>query len=234
MTEHDAPPSKHPRDVQRMFGRIVGRYDRLNRLISLGMDTGWRRAAADAAAPAGRDVLDIGTGTGDLLRMLCERGARRVVGLDFTPDMLAVAHERAAPLPTSQLVAGDALRLPFHDSSFDRVTNAFVLRNLSDLPAAFAEMARVLRPEGRLVCLDMTKQSDSPFAALFRLYFNRIVPPIAGLVAGDRAAYRYLPRSLEGFPDAEEMSYLVAAAGFRDVRVRRFGGGSVATHVATK
>jgi demethylmenaquinone methyltransferase/2-methoxy-6-polyprenyl-1,4-benzoquinol methylase len=221
------------RQIQAMFGRIVPRYDRMNRLMSLGMDAGWRRLAAEAAEPQGMRVLDLGTGTGDLARELIRRGAASVVGADFSPAMLAVASGRYAGSPCAW-VAADGHRLPFPDASFDRLTNAFVLRNLVDLPAAFREMARVLRPGGRLVCLDMTQPPPGMFAAAYRLYFNRIMPPIAGLLSGDRAAYRYLPNSLSGFPDADQLSEMLREAGIHDVRYRRLGGGAVALHVAER
>jgi demethylmenaquinone methyltransferase/2-methoxy-6-polyprenyl-1,4-benzoquinol methylase len=230
----DEDRGQRNRQIQAMFGRIVPRYDRMNRLMSLGMDAGWRRLAAESAEPKGMRVLDLGTGTGDLARELVRRGAACVVGADFSPAMLAVASGRYAGSRTNAWVAADGHRLPFPDASFDRLTNAFVLRNLVDLPAAFREMARVLRPGGRLVCVDMTQPPPGMFAAAYRLYFNHVMPPIAGLLSGDRAAYRYLPNSLSGFPNADELSEMLREAGVHDVRYRRLGGGAVALHVAER
>ncbi len=221
------------RGVQRMFGKIVPRYDLLNRLMSLGMDGRWRRLAATAAEPRGAVVLDLGTGTGDLAFELRRQGASRVVGLDFTPEMLAVARGKRPSDGVSWLL-GDALRLPHPDRTFDAVTNAFLLRNLADLRVGLAEMARVLKPGGRLVCLDMTHPKPGLFAALYRLYFGRLLPLVAGLISGDRAAYRYLPQSLEGYPDAATLAAMLADAGLHGVNVTRLGGGSVALHVARK
>ncbi len=222
------------RQIQAMFGRIVPRYDRMNRLMSFGMDVGWRRRAVRAVEPAGKRILDLGAGTGDLARELARGGATSVCGADFTPAMLHAASRRDAGGGPFAWIAADAHHLPFADGSFDALTNAFVLRNLVDLPLAFREMARVLRPGGRAVCLDMTPPPPGIFSAAYRLYFNRIMPPIAGLLSGDRAAYRYLPNSLTGFPDADALSQMLRNAGFREVRYQRLGGGAVALHVAQK
>ncbi len=221
-----------------MFARIVPRYDRLNRIMSFGMDGRWRAAAAQAAEPAGKRILDLGSGTGDLARELARQGAALVVGADLTPEMLQSAvrlraMRRLAADPHAW-VAADGHRLPFADASFDAVTNGFLLRNLTDRPAAFREMARVLRPGGRVVCLDMTPAPPGPFAWAFGLYFHRIMPPIAGMISGDRAAYRYLSQSLQGFPDADAVSGLLREAGFREARYRRLGGGAVALHVGVR
>jgi demethylmenaquinone methyltransferase/2-methoxy-6-polyprenyl-1,4-benzoquinol methylase len=226
------------REVRQMFGRIVPRYDLLNRLMSLGMDRRWRRIAAAAAEPAGCLALDVGTGTGDLAAELRRHGALHVVAADFSPEMLGAARLKAAAGadgrgPVSWALA-DGLRLPFRDRTFDCVTNAFVLRNLADLHAGLSEMARVLRPGGRLVCLDMTPPPPGLFGALYRLYFNRIMPPLAGALSGDAAAYRYLPNSLTGFPAAAALASLLAQIGLAHIDVRRLGGGSVALHVARK
>jgi demethylmenaquinone methyltransferase/2-methoxy-6-polyprenyl-1,4-benzoquinol methylase len=223
-------------EVRRMFGRIVRRYDLLNRLMSLGMDRRWRRAAATAARPAGALALDLGTGTGELALELRRQGAAHVVGVDFAPEMLAAARAKAEAAAETDWspVMGDALHLPFADETFDCLTNAFLLRNLVDLPVAFAEMARVLKPGGRLVCLDMTQPPSGLFGALFRLYFRRLVPPLAGAVSGDLAAYRYLPDSVKGLPDAAALAVLLRDAGLAEVRVRRLGGGTVALHTALK
>lgn len=221
--------------VRRMFGRIVPRYDLLNRLMSLGMDRRWRRQAAAAARPRGALALDVGTGTGDLALELWREGAARVVGVDFSPEMLAVASAKAAARGAGVSWAlADALRLPFPAATFDCVASGFLLRNLADLPAGLAEMARVLRPGGRLVCLDITQPPAGPFGVLYRLYFHRLLPPLAGALSGDPAAYRYLSSSLQGFPDARALSALLADLGLTAVRVRLLGGGTVALHTARR
>lgn len=224
------------RQVREMFDRIVPRYDLLNRLMSLGMDVRWRRLAAAAAQPEAAFVLDVGAGTGDLTLELLRQGAQRVVALDVTPAMLAAgrAKAHAKNATGARWLAGDALRLPFADGAFDAVTNAFVLRNLADLQRGLDEMARVLRPGGRLVCLDMTRPKPGLFARLYRLYFYHLVPPVAGLLSGDRAAYRYLPQSLDAHPDAETLASMIERAGLRDVSVRLLAGGTVALHTAVR
>lgn len=227
-------------DVREMFGRIVPRYDLVNRLMSLGLDRRWRRIAARAAEPSGRRILDLGTGTGDLAAELRRRGAT-VVGADFSAAMLRAARSKytgasggAAGGRSLQWVLADGLRLPFPAETFDCLTNAFVLRNLADLRAGLAEMARVLRPGGRLVCLDMTQPPGGVFGAAYRLYFHRLMPPLAGALSGDRAAYRYLPSSLTGFPSAERLAGLLTDVGFVHAEVRLLGGGAVALHVARR
>lgn len=228
--------TERAQQVQQMFGRIVPRYDLLNRLISLGMDGRWRRMAAAAAQPAGALALDVGTGSGDMALELHRQGAARVVAVDFSAEMLAAAHSKAdtsGSAPLSWALA-NALRLPFRDSTFDCVTSAFLLRNLPDLRAGLAEMVRVLKPGGRLLCLDMTRPPPGLFGGLYRLYFDRLVPPLAGLISGDPGAYRYLPNSLEGFPDASELTVLLINIGLREVRVRLLGGGTVALHTARR
>lgn len=224
------------RQVREMFGRIVPRYDLLNRLMSLGMDMRWRRLAAAAARPEGAFVLDVGAGTGDLTIELLRQGARCVVALDVTPAMLAAGRAKALARGAAgaRWLAGDALRLPFPNDTFDAVTNAFVLRNLADLQCGLDEMARVLRPGGRLVCLDMTRPQPGLFARLYRLYFHHLVPPVAGLLSGDRAAYRYLPQSLDAHPDAATLASMIERAGLRDVSVRLLAGGTVALHTAVR
>ncbi len=229
-------PSEHARQVRRMFGRIVPRYDLLNRLMSLGMDGHWRRAAAAAAEPADCLALDVGTGTGGLALELRRQEAAHVVGADFCSEMLATASAKAVAGGHTGVswALADALALPFLDNTFECVTNAFLLRNLTDVRAGLAEMARVLKPGGHLVCLDATEPSPGPFTSLYRLYFNRLLPPIAGAISGDRAAYRYLPNSLEGFPKATELAGILADIGFLDVRFRLLAGGTVALHTGDR
>lgn len=223
--------AERARGIQEMFSRISPQYDRMNRLMTAGLDGRWRRAAVAAAEPRGADVLDIGCGTGDLSEEFRRAGARSVAGADFSAAMLARARDKAAG---GDWLQADALRLPFGDGTFDAVASAFVLRNLVDLPAAFAEMARVLRPGGRIVALDITHPPPGPLGSLMRFGFEQGVTRLAGALSGQGRAYRYLPNSLEGYPPADELSRLIEAAGTADIRYRRFGGGMVALHTGRK
>lgn len=237
-SEPAAPnPLERAAEVQHMFSRIVPRYDRLNRIMTAGLDGRWRRATALAARPAvpapdGGRILDLGAGTGDLARALLAAGAREVVCVDFSRPMLAAGRSKLAVPAHSEpaWLLGDALRLPFPDASFDSVASAFLLRNLVDLPAGLAEMQRVLKPGGRLVSLDITPPRRGPRGALLRIGFQRLIAPLAGLLSGDREAYRYLPTSLHGFPDAERLANLYHVAGIEAVGFRRLGAGMMALH----
>lgn len=230
----DSERAERARQVRQMFGRIAFRYDLVNRLMSLGMDTRWRRLAARAAAPGGALALDVGTGTGDLALELQRDGTRLVVGVDFASRMLSAAVRKAGNAAGLTWAQADALSLPFPDATFDCVTNAFLLRNLVDLPAGLREMARVLRPGGHLICLDMTHPRPGVFGSLYRFYFNRLLPRWNAAISGDRAAYRYLPNSLAGFPDADGLCRLLEQAGLERVMVTRLARGSVALHSARK
>ncbi len=219
-----------------MFGRIVLRYDRMNRLMTGGRDGRWRQLAVAAAAPRGAVVLDLGTGTGDLARELRRAGAGRVVGVDFARPMLLAARSKAG-LASDRSVAwaqADALRLPFADGSFDAVTSGFLLRNLVDLPGGLAEMVRVLKPNGRLVGLDITHPPAGAKGAVLRFAFERLLTPVAGRLSGEHAAYRYLPNSLSGFPGAPELAREMERAGAVEVSFQRLGGGIVALHRGRK
>ncbi len=225
------------RRVRAMFGRIVPRYDLMNAIMTGGMDRRWRRLTAEAVRPAGGRALDLATGTGDLARALVRAGARRVVAADFTPGMLAAARPKVTRADVGRdrivLCAADALRLPFKDEAFDCAVNGFLLRNVADLPRTLAELHRVLKPGGRVACLDLTPPPPA-FAPVFRLYFDNVVPLIGGLVSGDLAAYRYLPASVRSFPTAPRLARMLAAVGFEQVRYRRLGLGTVALHTGVK
>lgn len=224
--------------VERMFSRIVRRYDLMNGLMTFGLDRRWRRLAVQVAQVERYDVaLDLATGTGELAFELARAGASRVVGLDLTEGMLEVARKKAISSPHRdkiEFVRGDALSLPFDDNSFNVVTVGWGLRNVEDLSLALREAHRVLKPGGRLACVEMSHSPVLPVRIIFKPYFEIILPIIGGLVSGDYAAYRYLPESVRGFPDAPKLSRLFFEVGFRQVRHRYLGLGAVALHVGTK
>ncbi len=221
-----------------MFDAIAPRYDMLNRLMSFGMDRGWRRHAV-ARALEGRPstILDAGAGTLDLGLEIWRSSVHppRVIALDFAGEMLAhgMARVRRAGAGVCA-VQGDALRLPLASGSVDAVVSAFLLRNLDSLPRAWDSFARVLRPGGVLVILEMTPVRTPLFRQLFRLYFHRWVPWIGRRLSGHAVAYDWLPQSVDDFPSAEELASQMEAAGFVDVRFRRRGLGAVAVHVARR
>ena len=221
--------------VRAMFTRIAGRYDLMNSLMTGGRHHAWRLVAAreTVGAPPG-PVLDLATGTGDLaLAIRALDRSRTVFGADFAEAMLHAASRkpsvRAAHLP---LLGADALELPFPDHSFAAVTSAFLLRNLEDLSAGLREMHRVTKRGGRVVTLEITRPSLPMWSQLFSLYFHRVVPMVGAMVAGDRQAYTYLPKSVERFLTPSELATLMRTLGFRDVTHRRLGLGTIAVHTA--
>ena len=221
-----------------MFGRIAGRYDLLNHLLSGNVDKRWRRLVARTLRPSlveGARVLDVACGTGDLALALASAGAASVVGLDFCRPMLEIARRKAAGESRGlQFVEGDALRLPFADESFDAVTIAFGLRNLAGVEEGLRELLRVLRPGGRAAVLEFSSPSVPGFRALFRFYFARVLPRVGGLVSGSRGAYEYLPDSVSRFPDQRRLAELMREAGFEEVEYRNLTGGIAALHTGTR
>jgi len=216
--------------VASMFDRIAGRYDLMNRLMTGGMDGRWRRLAVEALAlRPGDRVLDLGCGTGDLALALLRSGAAQVVGADIAPAMLRLGAGKA---PAMAPVLADAQRLPFRDAAFDAAGTAFTVRNVPDLPAALAEVRRLLRPGGRFVVLDLTRPHDSPRARLFRLYTDRLLPLVGAAVSGDRAAYRYLPASVQRFLSAGELRAALLDAGFARASTQRLALGEVTLLIA--
>lgn len=226
--------------VRPMFDAIAPRYDLLNRIISLGMDRSWRRAAVREALESRPGlVIDVGTGTGDLAFDLVNQNTvpMKVIGLDFSPAMLRIAWRRASSVDDPDLlrfVLSDALRLPLVNGVADVIVSAFVLRNLDSIPDAFSAMAGALRSGGRIVLLEMTPIRQPIFRFVFRLYFRRWVPLLGRLISGHPDAYTWLPESVDGFIGVEELSQNLEVAGFREIRVRKLGGGSVAMHTATR
>ncbi len=225
-----------PPTVARMFGHIAPRYDLLNTLMTFGMDAGWRRRAVAAAAlPANGRALDVGTGTGALALALALAAPRgRVVGVDFAAPMVARARGRAVAAGLAErarFALADGLRLPFPDHSFDCVTSAFVVRNVADVGQAFREQARVLRAGGRVVCVELTRPRLPLFRQVFGWYFHRWVPLLGALVAGDAAAYSYLPESVDRFPAPPALADVMREAGLVQVHYELLGLGTVSLHV---
>ena len=220
--------------VSRMFGRVVRTYDLANRLMSLGQDQAWRRIAAELAAPTPAGLaLDIATGTADLALALAQR-AHKVIGVDVCAPMLPPARDkigRAKQSDRINVLLGDAFALPFRDASFDCATVAFGVRNMADPIAAFREMRRVVRPEGRVVCLEIMPPSRGLLGQGYRLYLTRCVPLIGGLVSADLEAYRYLSASVIGFASPQALQGIMYQAGFSSVSYETRNFGTIAIHV---
>jgi demethylmenaquinone methyltransferase / 2-methoxy-6-polyprenyl-1,4-benzoquinol methylase len=216
--------------VRAMFDRIARVYDRMNSVMTAGMHHRWRERAAELAnVRAGSTALDVATGTGDLAIALARRGAE-VTGSDFAPAMLEIARRKA---PGLRFEPGDALDLAYGDGSFDAVTVGFGARNFADLDRGLAEMARVTKPGGRVVILEITTPTKPPLSWFFRAWFDRIVPQL-GRLAGDTDAYNYLPSSVRRFPGPVDLGSRMAAVGLVDVRWILTAGGIIAIHSGTK
>lgn len=224
--------------VREMFASIAARYDLANRVLTAGLDEGWRRRAIRLLAPPphGR-ILDCCCGTGDLVfGLLRSDTTLDVIGIDFCLPMLDRAQERSRreARGDARFVEGDVMAMPFPDSSFDGATMGFSLRNVVDVDTTLREIHRVLRPGARFVSLDVTKAPNRTFKRLFDLYFYRLVPLLGGIVGGSRAAYSYLPNSLTHHPSAPELSERFVRAGFDSAGYVPLMGGAIAIHYGTK
>jgi demethylmenaquinone methyltransferase / 2-methoxy-6-polyprenyl-1,4-benzoquinol methylase len=231
------PPEQKAAYVERMFARIAPGYDRMNRVMTMGMDRGWREYAVRAVAPpAGGRALDVGSGTGDfLLELASWMPDGFAVGLDFTvPMMQAGLPKLAAASGRAGFVGGDALRLPFPDACFDAITTGFTMRNVSDIGLVFAEIWRVARPGGVVACLEVARPRNPLLRLGHRLYFEQVVPRLTSLLGGDPTAYTYLPQSARAFPEPPALAQIIEAAGWSEVRYTLLGMGAVAVHTARK
>jgi demethylmenaquinone methyltransferase/2-methoxy-6-polyprenyl-1,4-benzoquinol methylase len=226
--------------VNRMFAAIAKRYDLLNRLMTFGLDRGWRQFAVDEVAIADpeqpRRALDVATGTGDFLPLLhAAMPDALVVGLDFCLPMMQAGESKLVSSGAhSGYVGGDALELPFPNNTFNSITTGFGIRNVVDIDVALREMYRVAKPGGRVACLEVARPRSALLQFGHRMYFNRVVPIMGAVVAGNAEAYTYLPQSAERFPLPDEFSDMMRQAGWRNVKYTLLGLGAVAVHMAEK
>jgi demethylmenaquinone methyltransferase / 2-methoxy-6-polyprenyl-1,4-benzoquinol methylase len=233
-------PGRLPdQQVEAMFDRIAGFYDRMNSVMTAGMHHKWRERAADLAdVRPGDRVLDVATGTGDLAIELAKRvmPGGEVVGSDFSEGMLVKAREKAAAgvVGGDRILweRGDAMALPYGDDEFQAATVGFGARNFGDLQQGISEMARVVRPGGKVVVLEITTPTKPPLSTFFGLWFDRVIP-LVGKVAADSQAYSYLPSSVKRFPGPEGLAEVLANTGLQSVRWIITAGGIIALHVGT-
>jgi demethylmenaquinone methyltransferase/2-methoxy-6-polyprenyl-1,4-benzoquinol methylase len=223
-----------------MFAGIASRYDLLNHLLSGNTDKRWRRLVAErlhnVLSIEGARALDVACGTGDLSLALAEKSGAQIIGMDFCRPMLEIAARKASATNVTEIpfVEGDALRLPFADCSFDAVSIAFGLRNLSSVETGLKELRRVLKPTGRAAILEFSSPVIPGFRALFQFYFKRVLPRIGGMISGSRGAYEYLPDSVSRFPDQKRLVELMREAGFEEVEYKNLTGGIAALHLGTR
>jgi demethylmenaquinone methyltransferase/2-methoxy-6-polyprenyl-1,4-benzoquinol methylase len=231
--------------VRGMFGRVAGRYDLLNHLLSFNLDRQWRarlvERVADVLARPGAKVLDLCCGTGDvLLSLRARRGDAAVFGSDFCHPMLIEAQRKLAARgqndrrPSAPLFEADALALPLAPSSLDLVTVAFGFRNLTNYRHGLEELARVLKAGGVVAILEFSQPTNRAFAGFYGIFSTRVLPWVGGLISGSRDAYSYLPESIRKFPGAHELAEQMRAAGFSCVEFERLTFGAVALHLGKK
>jgi demethylmenaquinone methyltransferase/2-methoxy-6-polyprenyl-1,4-benzoquinol methylase len=231
--------SEHARRVREMFAGIASRYDFLNHFLSANIDARWRALVARKLHAGlqreGARVLDVACGTGDLSLAIAKQTGAHVVGTDFCRPMLEIAARKASTnTHLIPFVEGDALKLPFVDSSFDAVSIAFGLRNLSSVEGGLRELWRVLKPTGRAAILEFSRPVVPGFRGLFQFYFRRVLPRIGGLVSGSRGAYEYLPDSVSRFPDQKLLAAMMGEVGFTEVEYQNLTGGIAALHLGTR
>ncbi len=241
MIERMETPATSNRQVQKMFSDIAPRYDLLNRLLSCGQDQYWRKRAVTRLSPqSGERFLDIATGTADLALEIIRnvpKGAVQVVGMDFSEKMLELARQKIDSLDKAnsiQLECGSAESLPFEDNSFDGTTTAFGIRNFFDIGRSLREMHRVLKPGGRCVILEFSLPRNSILNALYRFYFEWLLPKVGRLISKHPSAYTYLPETVAAFPVRKEFSSLMQQAGFMNVTYKELTLGIVILYTGVK
>ncbi len=229
---------KSPDAVKRMFNRVAKKYDLINRLLTLGLDQRWRRlAAALTEVDEKSKVLDACTGTGDLAFAIERVTGAKVVGIDFSPEMLEIARKKADLLGTNgqiEFEVASAEKLPYGDEEFDAITVGFGLRNTGDYLGVLKEFHRVAKPGGRLVCLEFSMPSFAPFRVAYKGYLSTVVPLVGRLLADDYGSYKYLSDSIKKFPVQTKLADMMRSVGWADVRYMNLLGGVVAIHVGVK
>jgi len=224
------------RAIREMFARIAPCYDLVNCLMSWGQDSRWRRVAVRLARPGRGRVLDVATGTGDMALELA-RYTGSVIGLDLCQEMISrgqIKTEKRGLEKRVDFIVGDALALPFGDNSFDCALNGFALRNVADINLFLTELRRVVKPGGRVVCLELVRPTSGIIGAFYRFYLYRIVPVLGRWISGDGKAYRYLPDSIGCFLSVVEFHKMMEEAGFRQVGHRSLNLGTIAAYVGVK
>ena len=224
--------------VRRMFDSIAGRYDMLNRMLSLGMDRFWRRKMVDSLRPSSpQRILDVASGTGDLALLMCRRlQPQQIIAADLSEEMMAVGRRKATKAGYASRISfehQDCMTLTYSDHSFDAITVAFGVRNFADLERGLSEMERVLRPDGQLRILELSTPEYFPMKQLYALYSRTIIPLVGSWFSLEKSAYRYLPASIRKMPQGREMVRLLERQGF-DVQVRTVTGGTCSLYSATK
>ena len=224
--------------VRAMFAEIAPSYDRLNHLLSINIDKRWRRFTVenlrDLLDKPGAIALDICCGTADLTLELEQHA--RVIGCDFCHPMLVIGNDKIAGRKAGRaaLAEGDALRLPFEDSSFDVITVAFGLRNLEDVEGGLREMHRLLKPGGRVAILEFSTPVIPVFRQIFDFYFHHLLPRIGGIISGSKGAYSYLPQSVRSFPSQKRLADMMRSVGYDNVRYHNLSAGIAALHLGEK
>lgn len=239
-------------NIKEMFNKISPRYVLMNKLMTFGQDRRWRRELIRLSGlKDGNRLLDVATGTGDVIIEAIHRGIKpdKSAGLDFSSGMLDVARSRFAALPRRTLnsepdrqqkkeqvewIEGDALKLPFKNTNFDVVTSAYLMRNVGDVDAAFTEQYRVLTPGGRVACLDTTPPAKSIMSPFINFYLVKIIPLLGSLISGNKSAYTYLPETTKAFKTAEELKKTMIKTGFEKVSYKKYMFGTIAIHWGEK
>lgn len=224
--------------VAKMFNNISHRYDFLNHLLSLGIDKIWRKKAIGVLKPIHpKKILDVATGTGDFAIQSLELNPDKIIGIDISDGMLEVGRKKISSKNLSdkiELVRGDSENIPYSQNKFDAVTVAFGVRNFENLTKGLSEIRRVLRPGGMVVILEFSKPSLFPFKQLYQFYFRFILPRVGSLVSSDKAAYTYLPKSVEAFPDGEDFLRILQDVGFKNTQCSSLTFGISTIYIATK